>query len=174
MVGQEQEVALDCPHDEGYWKGTACPLCGLNYYKDPKRSNKEMKFSGWLGGSCAAIAIGNLGACKGPEDAMKTFCKSQLVLDNSRYGGGTTFNILYTFYTFIAGPEVPGSYHSKTWVKYGTEFATFLKREKLGLVVTLPKKLNTKHHPDTTCQVWLWSPDQKAVEKWWKEVGVKL
>lgn len=172
MVDEAQ--GLDCPHDENYWRGTTCELCGYHYYNDPKRDKKAMKFSGWLGGSCAAIAIGNLGNCKGPEDAMKVFCKAQLILDNSRYGGGVSFNTLYTFYTFIAGPEKEGHYHSKTWVKYGTEFAAFLKKEKLGHVVTLPKKLNAKHHPDTTCQVWLWGPDQKAVEKWWKVVGSKL
>jgi hypothetical protein len=86
---------------------------------------------------------------------------------------------LTCFYAFVAGPEVPatapgGSHHSKAWVKYGTEFAEFIRENKLGEVVTVGPKPNKKHHPKSTAQAWLWSPDQSAVEAWWRnQLGIK-
>jgi len=51
--------------------------------------------------------------------------------------------------------------------KYGSKFARFIKKEKLGKVVTLPKKPNSLNHPDHIVQMWLWSPDVEALRKWY-------
>lgn len=131
----------------------------------------------WKCGSCAGADICGLGQHKNAEDAMFAFCSSQLgspdkgdLLKTVR----KKYEKLYSFYTWIAGPEVPkgakgSSHHCKDWVRYGTEFAEFIEANGLGKVATLGQKLNAKFHPTTTCQVWLWSPDQKACETWWTE-----
>lgn len=124
----------------------------------------------YFNGSCAVSSIEKLGSHSGPVDAMRYFCNNELGKLNDfckKYG------TLAAFYTFVAGPEVPfgepgGSHHSSaTWVKYGTEFAQFIRENKLGEVATVGPKINFKHHKTTTAQVWLWNPDQAALEAWW-------
>jgi hypothetical protein len=116
--------------------------------------------------------ITNLGSCNDPIEALSIICKTELgVLDAFK----DTYANLTTFYVFCAGPEVKkneegGSHHSKDhWPKYGTEFAQFLIDNKLGEVSTVGPKRNKKHHRNSTAQVWLWSPNQEAVEAWWTE-----
>lgn len=117
--------------------------------------------------SCACADISSLGSHSGPVDAMRYFCNHEM---RNPYGyGGRSFNKLAPFYVFVAGPEIPGKGHSsKSWVRYGTEFAEFIQNEGLGIVVSPGPKINHKYHPDTTCQTWVWSPDQEAMEKWYK------
>lgn len=122
--------------------------------------------------SCAVSSISNVGSCENAVDVMRQFCLHEL-------GGKTEFrdgyNKLVCFYVFCAGPEVPSgqkgsSHHSKDhWPKYGTEFAQFIVDNGLGEVQTLGPKRNLKHHAATTAQVWIWSPNQKAVETWWND-----
>jgi hypothetical protein len=124
--------------------------------------------------SCAASGIHNIGHYSDPVSLFKDFCKSQLVFIKSPFdppGLTKMYNTLYTFYVFIAGPEEPGHGHSKAWVRYGTEFAKWLKNNGLGEVTTLGPKLNAKFHPTTTAQIWIWSPNQQAVENWWRTYG---
>lgn len=128
-----------------------------------------MKFSGWICGSCAANGIEQLGNEPDAVTAMSNFCRQQLGEIN---GFTKAYQPLFNFYVFVAGPEVPlgepgGGYHSKAWVKYGTEFAEFINKNGLGVVATVPAKLNLKFHPTTKAQIWIWSPDQDAVVKWW-------
>lgn len=134
-----------------------------------------MEIGTYLCGSCAASGISNLSGSGSPLKAMQDFCKMELGAKNGKFGP-VSYGKLAAFYVFVAGPEVklgqPGSsHHSKPWTKYGTEFAAFIEENNLGTVATLGQKLNLKHHASTTCQVWLWSPDQKRMEEWWKQEG---
>jgi hypothetical protein len=125
-------------------------------------------------GSCAVASLNNIGSQKDSKEVLAIFCRSELgKTDNPFQKPGKRH--LTNFYIFCAGPEVKsdekgGTGHSKNhWPKYGTEFAAYLKRNKLGKVVTVGPKLNLKHHPTSTAQLWAWSPNQKAVEAWWKK-----
>lgn len=125
-------------------------------------------------GSCAGSSIHSLGSHTGPGEAMSQFCKLELG-EYDKFAGVQAWRLLAPFYVFIAGPEVkagqPGSsHHSKAWVKYGTEFAAFILENGLGQVATLAPKLNAKHHATTTCQIWIWSPDQEAMGRWWERM----
>jgi hypothetical protein len=129
-----------------------------------------MNVSTYVCSSCAVASIADIGSHKDPVGVLIAFCKGELgVKDVYR----KQYGILTNFYVFCAGPEVKstekgGSGHSKNhWPRYGTEFAAYLVENELGEVVTLGPKLNAKHHSTSTAQVWVWSPDQKAVEKWW-------
>ena len=121
-------------------------------------------------GSCAVASIATIGSCTGPEDVLKRFCKTEL---GERSSYRKDYRILTSYYVFCAGPEVTskakgGSHHSKDhWPRYGTELAAYILSNGLGEVVTVGPKKNLKHHKDTTAQVWVWSPDQKAMERWW-------
>lgn len=129
-----------------------------------------MNVSTYMADCCGVSAIANLGSHKNAEEAMKQFCKAELV------GYGDAFVIPNVYYVFTAGPEVPAgqpgsSHHSKAWVKYGTEFAAYIVEHGLGDIATLGQHLNLKYHPNTTCQVWLWHPNAKALKAWWKGVN---
>lgn len=119
--------------------------------------------------ACTTGSIASLGTQKDAKSAMLNFCKSQLISAPNRFDppDASRFQTLISFYIFTAGPEEKGHGHSQPWVKYGTEFAAYIRKNKLGKIATCPAKLNLKHHPKTTCQTWLWSPDQEAMEAWW-------
>ena len=132
-----------------------------------------MTISTYFGGSCAAGAITNLGEHKNGLHAMKEFCTTNLGFKSVFT---KEYSKLLNFYVFIAGPEVPlgqpgSSHHSKEWVKYGTEFALFIKENELGELATVGPKPNAKYHKTTTAQIWLWSPNQAAMEAWWDKNG---
>lgn len=130
-----------------------------------------MNITTYTCGSCAIASICDLGSCVDALSAMKTFCSAELG-GRSKFNPDT-FQTLTPYYIYCAGPEVPasdphGSHHSKQWVKYGTEFTEFILENKLGTIATLGQKYNAKHHSNTTAQLWMWSPDQKAMVEWWK------
>jgi hypothetical protein len=116
----------------------------------------------YVTGACSTNAIMNLGRHENAKDALLRVCQLDLL------GFKGAIQLLPPFYIFSAGPEIPGQAHSKPWVKYGTEFAAYLVENGLGEVATCGQKLNKKYHPTTTCQVWIWSPNQEAVVKWWE------
>ena len=145
---------------------------GEEPYNEDSDGEDDMIVKSYCGGSCAASSIENLGMCKNAEDAMEKFCKLELCKDTRYDVSG--FNILAPFYVFIAGPEKPGYGHSKNWVKYGTEFAAFIKDNGLGDIATHPAKVNKKYHPDTQCQIWLWNPNQSKISNWWVDHSKKV
>lgn len=123
-------------------------------------------------GSCAIAEISGLGDHKNATEAMVSFCNHALGKPDGKFLKQPN-KVTTIYYLFVAGPEVPstdpgGSHHSKAWVKYGTEFAQFILDNDLGDIATLPPRLNLKHHPKTTAQAWLWTPNQEAIEKWWE------
>lgn len=134
---------------------------------------KPLRVGGWVCGSCAVVSISYVGFCKNPVDVISQFCEHEL---GKRTAFRDTYPKLTCFYIFCAGPEVPstapnGSHHSKDhWPRYGTELAEYIVKHKLGEIGTVSPKLNAKHHPTTTAQVWIWSPDQEAVEAWWNKL----
>lgn len=125
-------------------------------------------------GSCAGGEISSLSTHKNARDAMIHFCKMVLGMPGdvkagfykSSLSGANMFNQSASHYVFIAGPEEISS-----WKNYGTEFATFITANKLGLVATLPPIRNRKYHPSTDCKIWIWQPDQKGLETWWLNEG---
>ncbi len=129
-----------------------------------------MQIKTYFGGSCAVSAIEHLGMHTSPVNAMEAFCTQELGVPDGKWT--MVFGVLASYYMFVAGPEVPsnhpnGSHHSKAWVRYGSEFAQFITENNLGQITTLGQKYNMKYHNTTTAQVWLWSPDQFEMEKWW-------
>lgn len=124
-----------------------------------------MNIATYICSSCAVASIADLGSHKNALDAMTTFCRSQLGVRDGSFI--MNYSKVVNTYIFCAGPEEPGHGHSKNWVKYGTEFAEFIRTNDLGSIVTTGAAKNLKHHPDTTCQTWAWSPDQKKLEAWW-------
>lgn len=132
-----------------------------------------MNVSTYTCSSCAISSITDLGTQPNALEAMKTFCSREL---GAASKFSTSFLKLTPYYIYCAGPEVPasdphGSHHSKAWVKYGTEFTEFILANKLGTIATLGQKYNLKHHPNTTAQLWMWSPDQEAMEAWWIKIN---
>jgi hypothetical protein len=130
-----------------------------------------MTINTYVCGSCAVASIANVGEHHNPKEVLKIFCGQTLGVKSSFK---PSYSKLQCFYIFCAGPEVKssepgGSHHSKNhWPRYGTEFAQYLIEHKLGEIVTVGPKVNLRHHPSTTAQLWAWSPDQKALETWWE------
>jgi hypothetical protein len=134
-----------------------------------------MTVKDYVSGSCAGGEIISLSTQKDAKDAMRCFCRAVL----GARGGPTTglyrsssqpkYNCTASHYVFIAGAEKDsdGGKTQKAWPNYGSDFAQYILDEKLGLIATLPKTRNRKYHPETTCQIWIWQPDQLALEKWW-------
>jgi hypothetical protein len=130
-----------------------------------------MRVDTYLCGSCAVNGIVDLGTQASAVEAMKTFCRLQL---GNKSGFTKAYMTLINVYAFCAGPEESGHGHSKPWVRYGTEFAAYIKQCGLGDVATIPAKKNLRYHPNTTAQVWIWSPNQKAMEEWWERAQGRI
>lgn len=129
-----------------------------------------MNISTYTCNSCCLATISDLGSGTDAHSSMVEFCTKELRPPNKFAPG--QYVTLAPYYIYCAGPEVPwnhenGSHHSKPWTKYGTEFTAFIVENGLGEVTTLGQKFNKKYHPTTTAQVWLWSPNQAAMEAWW-------
>ena len=123
-----------------------------------------MNATNWAG-SCACYIISGLYGDANPKDSMRAFCR--IALRSGGDFGSAKFSIVAANYVFTAGPEAkPTKAHP--YANYATSFANFIKVNKLGVVRTPGKVLNKKHHPKTTCQTWVWKPDQKALEAWWE------
>lgn len=128
-----------------------------------------MRINEFVGGSCAVAAIGDLSYCDGPEDALRRICKNALGKRRPAYFAGICdeYNKLTSFYVFSAGPE--DSRYGNDWQNYGTSFAAYIKRHKLGKISTPGRFQNARYHAGHTCQAWIWAPDQKAVVAWWEK-----
>lgn len=56
--------------------------------------------------------------------------------------------------------------------KYGEHFAAYLVNQKLGSVSQAAKVAkNPNYDRGHSIKMWIWTPDPKAVWKWWKENG---
>lgn len=133
-----------------------------------------MTVKDYVSGSCAGGEIISLSTHKDARDAMIFFCKQVLGMPGGPQSGfyrsktQPKFNCTASHYVFIAGPEaVSDGPRPRVWPNYGTDFAQYIIDNKFGLVATLPKTKNRKYHPETTCQIWIWQPDQAALETWW-------
>lgn len=110
-----------------------------------------------------ASGIGGLRTHKSPRCAMKAFLKLVMIGKKTIWNQSPSNATIRPFYVFTAGDEEK----DKAYGAYGTKFAAFIEKEKLGVVVSPGKFENRKNHPGRNCQAWLWHPDQPALERWW-------
>jgi hypothetical protein len=111
---------------------------------------------------CAMDDIDGLSAFEGkPEEAMIDFCNS---VEYTDYGGEKDFKPqnLYLFTGVIKQP----SRHGKPEPKYGSEFAAYIRRHKLGRVTPSIAKYNRNNHPDHV-RAWVWAVNQESLKEWW-------
>lgn len=127
-----------------------------------------MRITEFVGDSCAVAAIADLSYSAGPEAAVREFCRKTLGKRRPNYFTNAVgfYSKLTAFYIFSAGPEA--GVYGNDWQRYGTEFAAFIKKHKLGKVATPGKFHNVRYHGNHNCQAWVWHPDQKALERWWE------
>ena len=113
-----------------------------------------------------------------PKEALIEFCHQQIIeppkFKSPRHTTPETCGGLYPFYMFSAavthggGAGVASLFGNPTTRMYGHEFAKFIKENGLGEVWQSPARQNTTFHPEHDNIVWIWMPDVKALEKWWK------
>lgn len=127
-------------------------------------------------GSCVCHIIAGMSYLPNPEAVMIEFCRQQMFQGDStqqmrnlmaKPGRMASPYALASHYIFTAGPEDKNS-HAIYAKNYGSGFATLIRKNKLGKIMTIKKVLNTKYHPNTTCQAWLWQPDPQAIFNWLK------
>lgn len=142
---------------------------------------------------CGTQEITSLNTHESPEKAMLRFCELTLKKGGSalRYGYSNSAKpLLYSHYTFTAAvydkecsafASYERSYPKKIdpefgqYMPYGAQFAKFIQENKLGEVVTTSPKINKLYHPDHKVQIWIWTPDQDAIEAWYvTKVGPQL
>lgn len=106
--------------------------------------------------------IKDLDACG--TEALVAFCR-QSIQTKPKYRHLTMHDsALSSFYFFTA--KVNGDDPDT----YGHRFAKFLTDNNLGYVWESPRKQNAAYYSfekDHNVQVWVWSPNTKAVHDWW-------
>jgi hypothetical protein len=110
---------------------------------------------------CAMREIAELSQHRTAEDAMMGFCKAHI---------GYYPSLFSAFYIFTGVVKQPGPYQSK----YGPEFASYIKRNKLGIVTESVTRSNRVNHPDHLVKVWTWATSQRGLEAWCKKHHIKL
>ena len=98
-----------------------------------------------------------------PRASIAAFCRLELGRKPKYHGNEWNApNKIFCFYLFTANL---GEYSGN----YGPYFAAYIKKNKLGHVAATPATQNEAFHPEHKNQAWLWTPDVKALEAWWKE-----
>jgi hypothetical protein len=133
-----------------------------------------MQISDWVGGACSTVAIKDLASSRNAEQAMKKFCHLTLLSNRTKYNPDEYLRCFYGYYVFTAGPEVLGLEESRSWVKYGTEFADYIRTHKLGVLSMASPSVNPRYSPPTPCQLWAWQVNRDALIQWWETIGSKL
>lgn len=91
-------------------------------------------------------------------------------------------NELYSFYLFTAAVETPSTpkilprnnyYYPPVYRPYGSDFAEFIRTNKLGEVIESPKVVNKAFHSNHSNQVWVWTPNRDALKQWWDKEKAK-
>jgi hypothetical protein len=96
-----------------------------------------------------------------PEYSMFTLCRAR----SNVYKKGKLYpfpgTIIFTGVIAYKGTGVKPT--------YGQRFARFITRNKLGTVVGGKPAYNRINHPSHLVRTWVWNPDQRALEEWFKE-----
>lgn len=123
-------------------------------------------------GCCAIDDIFELSLHVGdPEGAMKTLCKAV------RSYNGTLR--LPAFYIFSGVERCTGDkYDDDDYIEpdqlgYGSEFAAYIRKHRLGVLRESPARKNRLNHETHIDKVWLWAPSELRLNAWWKEHGGK-
>lgn len=103
-----------------------------------------------------------------PKEVLVDFCKKIQIPDRDGFGlavRGQKLPILQGLYTFS------GKFTDKhgSPVNYGTGLAAYIRAHKLGRVRASMTAVNTQYSDGHLIRVWIWAPDQAAMNKFYKE-----
>lgn len=101
-------------------------------------------------GCCGVKEITGLAGHKSAPDAMRAYCKRPFSHD-------TAFAPPSCAFTLFTAPQP---------YKYGHVFAAFILKNKLGDVQEIGPTLNP--NSGNRLQVWVWTVDRPALEKWYR------
>lgn len=122
----------------------------------------KIRFNGEDSDGCIFTVIAGLSAFSDAKTTMLAFCKEHLA--NGCGSDSYSFpQLLYSHYVF-SGPTKDGNAGN---YPYAPKFAEFLEKNGLGDVVGSKPTDNKKYHAGRLGQVFIWVPNQKAVEKWY-------
>jgi hypothetical protein len=119
--------------------------------------------------SCAIQEISSLSSHPSSLDAMVDFCQQNLINYGSvKYGSTIAMrDTIYSFYLFTCAVSKDGGPYFYEGFNYGPNFARFIKENDLGSVLESEVKVNEAYHSDHANQVFIWSPNLKALRAWW-------
>jgi hypothetical protein len=112
---------------------------------------------------CAIQEIGGLSNHPDARDAMIAFCKTNFAAPVKFGTANARADTLYSFYLFTAATGSP------YYKPYGSNFAKFIRDNKLGRVWASPSRKNEAFHSDHENQVWIWMPNRLALKSWWEK-----
>jgi hypothetical protein len=128
---------------------------------------------------CGLQEIDDLQSHDSPKEAMEDFCSA--TLSKNMYTGRITNNMgniyifsgvervsnakIKTYKNGQAEPETLG-WVDPVKIKYASEFAAFIRRNKLGVVKESPARSNRLNHPNHMLKCYIFCPDGKAISKW--------
>lgn len=133
---------------------------------------------------CGLQEIDGLTEHDSPKEAMLAFVGR--VITKNRYTRKTETNIsnIYIFSgvesvtdpkitTYVNGEDEPNcDYDDARYavkLKYASEFAKFIRRNKLGVLKASPPRANILNHPHHIVKCWIWCPDVKALKAWYNK-----
>lgn len=120
---------------------------------------------------CGVTEIGNLSEYPNPEAAMARFVGNcQRMRFDTKSKTYNKYIHLQAFYVFTA---VVYERETGRHPTYGPDFAKYIRDNRLGSVKESPMRFNT-NEPEHRLRVYVWAPNKKAINKWWKAYNEKL
>lgn len=115
---------------------------------------------------CGVKEIANLQLSKNSMEAMKAILNGPQVgfqFSNRKRAPKRLGQLFFT------QADQTGENHRKN---YGYHFADYIRNQKLGVVVEAAKLAPNPNYPrGHQIKIWIWTPDPKALWKWWKKNG---
>ena len=110
---------------------------------------------------CAVGELYDLSDYNSPMSAMKAFCHFY----GDYHGDPDDPGAFIIFTGVVRFTSDSDNYGDDT--TYGPKFASFIRKHRLGSVVSTKPVRNRNNEPDHYVKVWVWAPNYKELKKWW-------
>lgn len=123
---------------------------------------------------CAVDEISELSHHNDPRETMRLWYNQVMNNDPDDYGWYHNqqeiekMNIPAAFYIFTGVVKHTDGTRPKLNGKYGPNFATYIRRHRLGKLTESEMRANRVNHPKHYVKIWTWAPSIKNLKKWYK------
>jgi len=118
---------------------------------------------------CAFCEISGLEEIDSPKKSMQELCQNIWPDRRVEYGDRVKPSAFYIFNGVVGtrpDSEEDDYYELNDAIE---DFASFIKKNRLGTMVAGPTRYNRRNEPDHKVKGYIWAPNEEALWKWYQE-----